>query len=242
MASTAQALANAANAQKSTGPRTTTGKSNSSKNSLSHGLHSEASTLFAHSPYLAAEFDKFRAQLLEVPAQGIQETLAFDRWAFSAFQATRARELEALAESDARANFGDEAFERRWQRLLQSRLRLERDAATARKEFFALQNERLCLEAEQAAAAKRCQSDKVFLQALREKAKERDRAYQNALLAYQQRLAAAPQNEANPENIAPPPVREPNLDLVYLSAPDRRSISAFSAEALESCRPRPIDL
>ncbi len=231
MASVAQALANAANAQKSTGPRTSEGKSNAKQNSLSHGLNAEASTLFAHSPLLAEAYQIFRAQLIECPTKGKSEELAFDRWAFSAFQASRAREMEAMAESDARVNFGDDHYERRWQRMVQTRLRLDRDAATARKEFFAIQNERLCMEAEQAAEAKRSLSDKLFLREMREKAKERNCNYQSALLAYKQRLAQGC-------DVAPPPLREMNLDLVYEAAPDMATVRQYMADALETCRPQ----
>lgn len=230
MSSAAQALANAANAKKSTGPRTEAGKSNSKQNSMSHGLNAEAATLFAHSPYLAEEFQSFRAQLLEVPTQGKSEELAFDRWSFSAFQAIRARQMEAMAESDARVNYGDDNFERRWQRMVQTRLRLEREAASARKEFLAIQDLRLCMEAESKAEEKRNIRDKNLLQVMREKAKENDRAYQNALLAYKERIAQCPSPE-------PPPLREMNLDRVYLSAPDMATVRRYSEAAMETCRP-----
>lgn len=198
MASAAQALANATNAQKSTGPRTNEGKSNAKKNSLFHGLNAEASTLFAHSPLLAEAYQNFRAQLIECPTKGKSEELAFDRWAFSAFQASRARELEALAESDARVNFGDDHFERRWQRMVQTRLRLDRDAATARKEFFVIQDQRLFLESENAAEEKRTHHEKQVLEILRLKANQRDQAYQSALRSYQKRLQAGETIEAPP--------------------------------------------
>jgi hypothetical protein len=140
--------------------------------------------------------------------------------------------MEAMAKSDARLNFGDEHYERRWQRMVQTRLRLDRDAAAARKDLYAIQNERLCMEAEQVAQQKRSQSDRIFPQALREKAKERDRAYQDALLAYKQRLGLAAE-------IAPPPARPLSLDLVYQTAPDMTAVRGYMAAGAGSCRPWP---
>jgi hypothetical protein len=140
MASAAQATANAANAQKSTGPRTEEGKANSSKNSITHGLNSEPSTLFAHSPELAKQFEEFCSQFeLDAP-QCPHEQLYFDRWTYAAFQAVRARALEAMAESDLRAHFGQIEYERRWQRFVQTRQRLEREGEAALAKMLELQN------------------------------------------------------------------------------------------------------
>ncbi|MBI5283437.1 MAG: SEC-C domain-containing protein [Candidatus Solibacter usitatus] len=62
MASTAQVLANHANAQLSTGPRTAEGKAASSRNRVSHGLFASFDNL---SPQDRAIFDEFRAYHVE---------------------------------------------------------------------------------------------------------------------------------------------------------------------------------
>jgi hypothetical protein len=155
MASAAQAMANAANAQNSTGPRTEEGKANSAKNSITHGLNSEPGTLFAHAPQLAAQFEEFCAQFsLEAP-QCPHEQLYFDRWTYAAFQAVRARALEAMAESDLRAHFDEIEYERRWRRFVQTRQRLEREGETALDKLIELQNIRFEREQAKAEAARK---------------------------------------------------------------------------------------
>jgi hypothetical protein len=59
MATPSQLLANRANAQKSTGPRTDAGKATSSLNALKHGLDSQSITIPGEDP---AEFDTFADQ------------------------------------------------------------------------------------------------------------------------------------------------------------------------------------
>jgi len=179
MASAAQALANAANAQKSTGPRTEAGKSKSKNNSMAHGLNAEAATLFSHSPLLAEEFEQFRRTLLSNPVDdpicGADEELTFERWAFSAFQAGRARTLEAMAESDLRMNFGEEYYERRWHRFVQTRLRLDREADAARKIFYDLYVNRLIGESNEAEEERQMEKDRIALEKLKLQALERHR-------------------------------------------------------------------
>lgn len=143
MASAAQALANTSNAQKSTGPRTEEGKANSKRNSMTHGLNSEPSTLFAHAPDLAEQYSEFCEQFHQEAPETPHEQLCFDRWTYAAFQAIRARSLEAMAESDMRAHFGEIEYERRWHRFVQTRQRLQREADSALKEMLDLQNIRL---------------------------------------------------------------------------------------------------
>ena len=62
MATAAQILANRANALRSSGPQTETGKERSSRNSYKHGLTSSKVVLPGED---AAEYDAFRAEILE---------------------------------------------------------------------------------------------------------------------------------------------------------------------------------
>ncbi len=71
MASPAQILANQANAQHSTGPRTEEGKAKSSQNHRTHGL---SLGVFVLSPEIAPEFRDFEAKLCtEINPQGAAE-------------------------------------------------------------------------------------------------------------------------------------------------------------------------
>ncbi|MDX2269818.1 MAG: hypothetical protein NW208_17080 [Bryobacter sp.] len=132
-------LANQANAQHSTGPRTAAGKHKVSRNALAHGLSASNDSLFAHSPELQAAFnahcDKLRAA--NRPLSQAEEAL-FNRWAFSSFQAQRAQQYEALAEADMLADFGNPNLEVRYLRFSRHRVRLAREADAAFHAFFAL--------------------------------------------------------------------------------------------------------
>lgn len=91
MASAAQQLANAANAQRSTGPRTVEGKAKSSKNATSHGL----STGLLHVPEAEREaFQQFEAKLKEsARPQGALERQTCDQLVHAAW---RLRRLQTL--------------------------------------------------------------------------------------------------------------------------------------------------
>lgn len=75
MATQAQILANRLNAQKSTGPRTTEGKTAASQNSVKHGLLARCDVIAAESQ---ADFDLYRQQLLSEldPVSPIESMLA----------------------------------------------------------------------------------------------------------------------------------------------------------------------
>ena len=85
MATAAQMMANQANAQHSTGPRTEQGKAHSSQNRLSHGLSSRE---FIVLPGQETEFDEFIADLHKSvqPAGGLELDL---------FTPSRSRFVEA---------------------------------------------------------------------------------------------------------------------------------------------------
>jgi hypothetical protein len=74
VATPAQVLANRLNSQRSSGPKSETGKERSSRNSYKHGLTSSKIVLPGEDP---AEYDAFRADILEQyqPANAIEQIL-----------------------------------------------------------------------------------------------------------------------------------------------------------------------
>jgi len=144
MATQAQTKANAVNAKKSTGPRTATGKSASSRNALTHGLTTDWETLFGHSPELLAEFESFASGLSEdFSPEFATEEVAFRRYAFAAFQAERARRYEVRAEADMLASPDDRDLERRYLRFAQLRVKLSRETEAAFRAYRKLRDERV---------------------------------------------------------------------------------------------------
>lgn len=138
-----QILANQANARKSSGPRSATGKAASSRNSLTHGLGANHETLFAHAPELQADFEAFAQRLAEdFPPEFETEELAFRRYAFAAFQAERARLYETRAESDMLAAPGNLELERRYLRFANLRVKLSRETDAAFKAYRKIRDER----------------------------------------------------------------------------------------------------
>src|SRR5436189_2424905 len=78
---------------RSTGPRTDSGKANSSKNSLSHGL--TATSIDRFPAEVQAEFQQYRASLYSEfrPATENEHTY-FERYAFSQFLTLQAQTIE----------------------------------------------------------------------------------------------------------------------------------------------------
>jgi hypothetical protein len=85
-------LANRANSQRSTGPKTEAGQERSSRNSFRHGLTSSKVVLPGEDP---AEYDAFRADILEQyqPANAIEQILA-EELAAAGWRLNRARAVE----------------------------------------------------------------------------------------------------------------------------------------------------
>ena len=92
MATPAQILANRANSERSTGPKTETGKERSSRNSFRHGLTSSKIVLPGEDP---AEYDAFRADILEQykPANATEQILA-EELAAAGWRLNRSRAVE----------------------------------------------------------------------------------------------------------------------------------------------------
>jgi hypothetical protein len=142
MSSEAHQIANSANAQLSTGPRTEEGKARSSQNARKHGLTS-AEIILAFED--REEFEELQSQLeADVRPQGaIQQTL-FDQLVASAWNLRRIRRME-YALTDSAAHYMDlvENVELtvRLDRLARHHTRIERSFQRALKELKALQTE-----------------------------------------------------------------------------------------------------
>jgi len=114
MSSPQQILANQANAQLSTGPRTAEGKLTASKNSFRHGL--AATSIHQFAPEIQEKFQSFRNRLEAEMLPGSDlEQLYFEHFVFSHFMALRAQALEANLMHQSLANLSDEAAYKRWQ-------------------------------------------------------------------------------------------------------------------------------
>ncbi len=95
MATPAQIAANLANSQKSTGPKSSSGKARSSRNSFKHGLYSKALVLPDEDP---AELDQLRASLrAEHQPINITEEILVNELAENFWRLRRMREREAYA-------------------------------------------------------------------------------------------------------------------------------------------------
>ncbi len=166
MSTTKQILANQANAQKSTGPRTEFGKAASARNAFTHGLSASPETLFANAPAVAEEFRAYEATLRKDygPLVAAVEPL-FDRWVFASFQLKRAQAYETRAEMDMANDFGNPDLEKRWMRFTQMRLRLAREAAAALKDYHAIRDYFARAEAIRDVSANQAKADAMFQQA-----------------------------------------------------------------------------
>jgi hypothetical protein len=93
MTTPSQAEANRANARRSTGPRTTTGKTRSSQNALKHGLRANSALLPGES---AADWREHReGVLLSLGAKGALETALADRVALVLWRLRRVGPCDA---------------------------------------------------------------------------------------------------------------------------------------------------
>ena len=105
MATPAQNIANQSNAQLSTGPRTTEGKTRVSQNALRHGLTAK------HLVIRDDEREEFSALqdalLAELDPQGAVEILTFRELLHAAWNLERFRRIEAESSSGSAADFTD---------------------------------------------------------------------------------------------------------------------------------------
>jgi hypothetical protein len=144
MTSEKQILANVANAQKSTGPRTEAGKATSSRNAVSHGLTVESATLASLTEEDQADFDQLRAKLRDqlLPVGELEEQI-FQGYSWSLYQCDRARAFEAFAQTQWEFDMENEAKFRRMERMAMYRQRHERAAERSLKELGRIQRDRL---------------------------------------------------------------------------------------------------
>jgi hypothetical protein len=145
MATPAQAAANLANAQYSTGPKTDAGKKKSSRNALTHGLFSATVVLPEESQ---AEFEAFRLEIFAdlVPATLVEATFV-DDIAANLWRVRRMQRLERQA-----MDIADPDFHRL--RLLSSYTsRVRRDIATALRSLHQIQDHRQKCQDNQLSAA-----------------------------------------------------------------------------------------
>src|ERR1035438_7741363 len=97
--STARQIANAANAQLSTGPRTEEGKRQSSQNARTHSLTAQHPVIPDEN---RAAFDQLRAELhAETKPQGALQQIIFEELVHSAWNLRRVRALETELDASA---------------------------------------------------------------------------------------------------------------------------------------------
>jgi hypothetical protein len=134
--SAAQARANRANAQHSTGPRTAAG------NSTKHGLTSRSTERFA--PKDQEEYNQFRANLEnELQPIGLEEKAQFERHAFCLFMIERAQAFEAISQEHWMQKPSCPTLTRNLVTIQRYRRNYERDADRAFKNLADLQAQRI---------------------------------------------------------------------------------------------------
>ena len=144
MASAAQITANQANANKSTGPRTSEGRTTSASNSLRHGLTATSVTLFAAKPEEREQYLKLQATLREecIPS-GTTENLIFEQYTYASFQCLRAQSIECEAQDRWLENPDSQQAFLQMERAIKLGALFERRAAKAIKQLQQLQLHRL---------------------------------------------------------------------------------------------------
>ena len=138
--STASQIANAANAQLSTGPRTEEGKRQSSQNARTHGLTAQHPVIPDED---RAAFDQLRAQLhAETKPQGALQEIIFEELVHSAWNLRRVRAMEAELNAFAPdALLADDGPAAKFDRLARHHTRIERAFFRSLRELKALQTD-----------------------------------------------------------------------------------------------------
>jgi hypothetical protein len=141
--------------------KTDTGKFESSKNALTHGLTAANIARFPDSirDAYASFFDALFAEWQPATAN---EEIYFERYAFSQFQLLRAQSLLATAQEDYLANPNDEAAEKRLAKLTRHYRGHERSAQAALKELRTLIADRLVQVAAQVHLSAKTNSELSF--------------------------------------------------------------------------------
>jgi hypothetical protein len=138
--SAASQIANAANAQLSTGPRTDEGKRQSSQNARTHGLTGQNPVIPEED---RAAFDELRAQLhAETKPQGALQQIVFEELVHAAWNLHRVRAMEAEINASAPdALLSDEGPGAQLDRLARHHTRIERAFFRSLRELKALQTD-----------------------------------------------------------------------------------------------------
>jgi hypothetical protein len=142
MASPAQTIANQANAQFSTGPRSAAGKTRVGQNATRHGLTARYLVIREDE---REEFDEFQESLAaELDPQGAVETITFDELLHAAWNLQRFRRLEAelSGAGDSDAFSADGPNSAAIDRLGRYQARTQRAYYRALKELRTLQTNR----------------------------------------------------------------------------------------------------
>ena len=141
MTSPAQAAANAANAQLSTGPRTAAGRARSSRNALKHGLTSQDLIVREDEQ---DDFHQFRQALLDdLAPQGAIEMFTFNQLLRAAWNMERARRLETDLFANGLDPLLDESTARQLERIHRHANQSERSYFRHLKELRLLQTDRI---------------------------------------------------------------------------------------------------
>jgi hypothetical protein len=141
----AQAVANAANARLSTGPRTEEGKAKSSRNAVRHGLSARNLVIL---PGQEQEFEELRADLLaEIEPGSPLETITFNQLLHAAWNQHRCRAAEASLMADGRNPLVDESASKILDRIYRYAAAADRAYHRALKELRTLQTGRIMRQA-----------------------------------------------------------------------------------------------
>jgi len=138
--SAASQIANAANAQLSTGPRTEKGKGQASQNARTHGLTAQQPVIPDQD---RAAFQQLREQLqAETKPQGVLQLMIFEELVHSAWNLGRVRAMEAeLNASAPGALLTDDGPAAKLDRLARHHTRIERAFFRSLRELKALQTD-----------------------------------------------------------------------------------------------------
>jgi hypothetical protein len=133
-------IANAANAQLGTGPRTEKGKRQSSQNARTHGLTAQHPVISEED---RAAFQQLRQQLqAETKPQGALQQIIFEELGHSAWNLGRVRAMEAELDASAQgALLTDDGPAAKLDRLARHHTRIERAFFRSLRELKALQTD-----------------------------------------------------------------------------------------------------
>ncbi len=143
-ASQASHLANAQNAQHSTGPRTPEGKARAAANARTHGLC--AKDVLIANPEEQTEFDELLGlHLAELKPHGSIEQVIFDTMLADTWNLRRIRRLETALQQgiDPLEAINDEPLQKKLERIARHRTRIENSYFKALKELSRIQSLRV---------------------------------------------------------------------------------------------------